>query len=93
MLMLPSIKAFHATGRHLGGGGLLAASLLLVVLPFGHACCDLDVQDREWQASPSTSDPLVLIRADNSGGPGGPTGPLCTPIWTSGTLFGLTKTH
>jgi hypothetical protein len=32
-------------------------------------------------------------RADNSEGPGGPTGPLRTPFQTPGTLSGLTKTH
>ena len=32
-------------------------------------------------------------RAANSGAPGGPTGPLCTPFQTPGTLSGLTQTR
>ena len=35
----------------------------------------------------------AFIRADNSGGPGGPAGPLCTPFRTPGTLSRLTKPH
>ena len=36
---------------------------------------------------------VVLTKADNSRGPGGPTGPLGTPFRTPDTLFVLTKTH
>ena len=39
------------------------------------------------------ANPPVVIRAANSGGPGGPTRPLGTPFRTPGTLSGLTETH
>jgi hypothetical protein len=35
----------------------------------------------------------AFIRADNSRGPRGPAGPLCTPFRTPGTLSKLTKPH
>ena len=36
--------------------------------------------------SPTAESPTATIRADNSGGPGGPLGPLCTPLRTPGAL-------
>ena len=37
--------------------------------------------------------PEVLLRAANSKGPGGPTGPLRTPSRAPGALSGLTRMH
>ena len=69
-----------------GAGG---DPLSLRILPLS---ADSEGDFRRVFPRPASVD-VVLIRADNSRGPGGPMGPLRTPLRTPGTLSRPSITH